>query len=1331
MDDDEENVDGVLVSSSDGEHECQDNASSDWITESYSMDLDRPLHSNFYPSPGTKSRMRMLRLPPFLGVRPGVGGLVLPPDPMSAVVDPSPGIALSPNERVDFVDRKNDFTLHSENEPILCDRRVIDLDSTSEDLEECFDGLSRDVSRNGALSLSANDTFRMEQPDSCLLQTNDTFCNDSANGRVVSPMLHDGGPDAGLQPGEENVADAAKTGRPSAEFNFYKDFYRREQNRRRQEKRRRCAKASSIELASDGRKRLLLDLLTYRGRGSKGSRIAQYRLPNLKTMVAIGLSRSAAGARLPICGILSSLGVYVGESSLDLYRWRSYRWLRIKNAEAYQNALLSCRGICINHDETTMKLCVGHDRMKALSVMVRCLSIINGGERRLNFLPNLANLPSKKALSIFAGLGAPSLDLPRLCRNPGQWRYIIICGDGAAPNIACNRYLARELRSFPTLIPIFQPCFSHISSGSVRYGHPDISYGDLSTLAHLLDAKEFSALHGVVFGLFDGADRVEPLSNVEESISLWKPMVDKILAPRGPFTRKDRTGRHESLLRSCAECFPKGPPNPKEKWKISASDDVTFAKVWKLLLGLFDKNCCIPLVSRWHSVEQFSWFCFGLICFQLLKPFCGDCYLSFMPGDGIGSKIYDEEEQGKVCSARKKKIATYIASKEFYESVLVLCVCSIPRWSLARCIESDRNPNASEEESIGISRALERCAYWCANIVRGGNAFVELVVAFTANPLEIRTQVIRGLSRSLMYLSFKNRPYTSLYWDILRGKVPSNRVSDILGGLHCCSEDAEVKIGEYLLSLDLESRSSSVADLELSMEEASLALAYKSMSSNVVAERRLRDCTNLALKHPFRRSTLRTLCREHGIKFFNEEQNHFYDSFVRDIFKSRSLMRKEVRAANSIYNGFYFWKATEARFMGIKEASSTWNAFSDSVKMEWSAKAVAWNAQMRAKKKNLEERVMSYGKTGPLGSVDQSCPIDVLELFGYLQAPGSVLPDLFTEEDIDRFQRKFDMPVTEHVPSQGCLDKISSTLVPNDSCHRCKAARIKWLSILEPLRCSAVKNFQSMKGSKHGLTTCIVWENSVLFYEVSLLMQSPEKILGVPIKVAGLLRNIPCAFGEFPAPATAIVRFPDVFSSKSWDLIDYCMEYDRGCPLHFCFIPKRGTRNTSDGWEVIFGPDCVIESRNTVDLKAFRSEEKKLARRRSKLIRPDDDASEESRKSTRDEEVHAALARTKAMFSSLVDESEGVFAAHRPTGVDFVSSAPNNRDILEEDAISDAGTVILGDTEDCDEAFFQKLTNTQHDAIEIEEDVTRSINRSRYYCSVSSLRGMATVFFQR
>ena len=112
----------------------------------------------------------------------------------------------------------------------------------------------------------------------------------------------------------------------------------------------------------------------------------------------------------------------------------------------------------------------------------------------------------------------------------------------------------------------------------------------------------------------------------------------------------------------------------------------------------------------------------------------------------------------------------------------------------------------------------------------------------------------------------------------------------------------------------------------------------------------------------------------------------------------------------------------------------------------------------------------------------------------------------------------------------------------------------------------------------------------------------------------------------------------------------------------------------------------------------------------------------------RDAEAKSPLAQTNAIFRSLLGESEGVLSTHRPTGVDIVSSAPSQRSDLEDDAISNDGTVILDGIEDDEAAFFGNLETAHHDAIEIEEGVAK-ISTVRVITDVYHLCGEWRPFF--
>ena len=124
----------------------------------------------------------------------------------------------------------------------------------------------------------------------------------------------------------------------------------------------------------------------------------------------------------------------------------------------------------------------------------------------------------------------------------------------------------------------------------------------------------------------------------------------------------------------------------------------TFDLLWQLLVDVFDRNVPIPVVTRWHTVEMASWGMLDLISFRLIRQLCGDCYISFIPGDPIDSNVLDTEEHKTLCSERMKRIHSHIRTDAFVNSVVTLTVASIPRWSLARCIESEREPSEANEK---------------------------------------------------------------------------------------------------------------------------------------------------------------------------------------------------------------------------------------------------------------------------------------------------------------------------------------------------------------------------------------------------------------------------------------------------------------------------------------------------------------------------------------------------------------------------------------------------------------------------------------------------------
>ena len=83
-----------------------------------------------------------------------------------------------------------------------------------------------------------------------------------------------------------------------------------------------------------------MKLLQYDGLGSRCVRMEQYTAEFLPWQVAAGLPRSAAGARAPISSLVSSVSHNVAPSSVELFRDRMYRYIRIKYAANYEKRSL-------------------------------------------------------------------------------------------------------------------------------------------------------------------------------------------------------------------------------------------------------------------------------------------------------------------------------------------------------------------------------------------------------------------------------------------------------------------------------------------------------------------------------------------------------------------------------------------------------------------------------------------------------------------------------------------------------------------------------------------------------------------------------------------------------------------------------------------------------------------------------------------------------------------------------------------------------------------------------------------------------------------------------
>ena len=224
----------VLSSSSEGEffidhanaaayaHSPTPDETSAWITESYSMDLDRPLHSNFYASPGAKSRMSMLTVPPFIGSGSSYGFLSLPEHRRPFADDTSDvsGGNLLPEHHIPG------FRGSLSCSDVLPGVGLpIDLDSSDDEITPYCESSQPGALVDSALCLGENDTFPTQERSPRVVsdigeKLVDAFF--SGEDRPTNAAVQSS--EAPASAAGENAEDLPKRGRPASDYEFYKSF---------------------------------------------------------------------------------------------------------------------------------------------------------------------------------------------------------------------------------------------------------------------------------------------------------------------------------------------------------------------------------------------------------------------------------------------------------------------------------------------------------------------------------------------------------------------------------------------------------------------------------------------------------------------------------------------------------------------------------------------------------------------------------------------------------------------------------------------------------------------------------------------------------------------------------------------------------------------------------------------------------------------------------------------------------------------------------------------------------------------------------------------------
>ena len=98
---------------------------------------------------------------------------------------------------------------------------------------------------------------------------------------------------------------------------------------------------------------------------------------------------------------------------------------------------------------------------------------------------------------------------------------------------------------------------------------------------------------------------------------------------------------------------------------------------------LFRRNAPVPMVGRWYTVENASWFVYSMASFGILSAVVGECHMRFWPGDRPDSSLVDGDAYKAECSRRSKKVKEFTQSDDLlYSTIVFVYVQGVVRFTI-------------------------------------------------------------------------------------------------------------------------------------------------------------------------------------------------------------------------------------------------------------------------------------------------------------------------------------------------------------------------------------------------------------------------------------------------------------------------------------------------------------------------------------------------------------------------------------------------------------------------------------------------------------------------
>ena len=134
------------------------------------------------------------------------------------------------------------------------------------------------------------------------------------------------------------------------------------------------------------------------------------------------------------------------------------------------------------------------------------------------------------------------------------------------------------------------------------------------------------------------------------------------------------------------------------------------------------------------------------------------------------------------------------------------------------------------------------------------------------------------------------------------------------------------------------------------------------------------------------------------------------------------------------------------------------------------------NAEIEKEKATIKERIREYKESGPLGSIDKHCVVDVEELSELLHVGNPRLADLWKRENINAWVRGLDAKIHPYQPNEQMKMRTEWARLPGGKRHNCKKKRTTSLAANKNIRSLLKEKFATYNARGETLSLCILTE---------------------------------------------------------------------------------------------------------------------------------------------------------------------------------------------------------------------------------------------------------------